>query len=430
VNRLQIVAACVLLAAALGGFMLRVSRDMRDFEVPWTTARRAAAVEPLYRAEDEHYQFKYLPAFAVLAIPLGLLPLTAAKGVWFLSSVALLVALIAFSVRLLPQKKKPVAFLTMSAILVLAKFYARELDMGQVNLPFAVAIVGALLAIKAKRDVLAVALIVLSIAIKPYGALLLPVVLVRRQPAAIVATAAGCLLLLLLPVPLYGWSGTIDLHKSWWDTVTETTAPNLLNPDNVSLASMYAKWFGVGGLSTTLAAASSLVLMVGVVIVFLRRRSVSFPEGLEGSLLLLLIPLLSPQGWDYVLLIATPAVVYLANDLETLPGPLRAMTVVAGLIIGLSLFDVMGRAAYAAFMAAAVITVCAMVLVGSMCMLEGCCLTPSPRPCTAFSFPDSLYRLTFRSQSTHGSKFRNRGTRLAAAHQLGPAAEVSNGARA
>ena len=369
-NRLRIVVAGVLLAAALGGFMLRVSRDMRDFEVPWTTARRAAAVEPLYRAEDEHYQFKYLPAFAVLAIPLGLLPLTVAKGIWFLSSVALLVALIAFSVRVLPEKKKPVAFLTISAILVLAKFYARELDMGQVNLPFAVAIVGALLALKAKREVLAVGLIVLAIAIKPYGALLLPVVLVRRQRAAIVATAVGCLMLVLLPVPLYGWSATVGLHQSWWETVTETTAPNLLNPDNVSLASMYAKWFGMSGVSTALATASALAIVAGVMIVFLRRRSVSFPEGLEGSLLLLLIPLLSPQGWDYVLLIATPAVMYLANYLDALPRPWRALTILAGLTIGLSLFDVMGRAAYAAFMGAAVISVCALILAASLVMLR------------------------------------------------------------
>ena len=53
-----------------------------------------------------------------------------------------------------------------------------------------------------------------------------------------------------------------------------------------------------------------------------------------------------------MLLIATPAVVYLANYLDRLPRPLRAMTVVAGLTIGLSLFDIMGRAAYAAFMGA------------------------------------------------------------------------------
>jgi glycosyl transferase family 87 len=369
-NRFQLLGGCVILAAALGAFVLRVSRDMRDSEVPWTAARRAAAAEPLYRAEDEHYQFKYLPAFAVLAIPLGVLPLQVAKGVWFVGSVALLIGLMALSIRLLPEQRKSTTLLVVSTIVVLAKFYARELDMGQVNLAFAMAVTAALLAIKTKRDMLAAALIVLSMAIKPYGALLLPVVVARRQRVGIVAAATGCLLLLLLPVPLYGWSGTVWLHQSWWETVTETTAPNLLNPDNVSLASMYAKWFGVSPLSTVLAAASALVLLAGVMMVFLRRRSVPFPEGLEGSLLLLLIPLLSPQGWDYVLLIATPAVVYLANYLDTLPGPWRAITVIAGLAIGLSLFDIMGRAAYAAFMGAAIISVCAMLLVSALGMLR------------------------------------------------------------
>jgi len=369
-NIVRLVAACALLAAALGAFVLRVSRDMHDSEVPWTAARRAAAAEPLYRAEDEHYQFKYLPAFAVLAIPLGVMPLAVAKGVWFVGSVTLLVGLMTLSVRLLPEQRKPTTLLVVSAIVVLAKFYARELDMGQVNLPFAMAVTGALLAMKTKRDLLAATLIVLSIAIKPYGALLLPVVVARRQRVGIVAAAIGCLLLLLLPVPLYGWSGTVDLHESWWETVTETTAPNLLNPDNVSLASLYAKWLGMTFLSTILAAASALVLLAAVMMVFLRRRSIPFPEGLEGSLLLLLIPLLSPQGWDYVLLIATPAIVYLANYLDTLPGPLRVITVIAGLTIGLSLFDIMGRAAYAAFMGAGIISVCALVLVAALTTLR------------------------------------------------------------
>jgi hypothetical protein len=133
---------------------------------------------------------------------------------------------------------------------------------------------------------------------------------------------------------------------------------------------MYAKWLGISVLSATLAAASALVLLVGVAMVFFRRRLVWAPEGLEGSLLLLLIPLLSPQGWDYVLLIATPAIIYLANYLDTLPRPMRALTVVAALTIGLSLFDLMGRAAYAAFMGAAVISVCALVLVGSLLTLR------------------------------------------------------------
>jgi hypothetical protein len=369
-SRLRLLVVCAILAAAFGAFTLRISRDMRDFEVPYTTAVRAAAAAPLYRAEDEHYQFKYLPAFAVLAIPLGLMPLQVAKGVWFVGSVGLLMALMMLSLRLLPKQRRSTTLLIVSAIVVLAKFYARELDMGQVNLIFAVAATGAFVAMKEGHDLLAALLLVFTIAIKPYGALLLPVLLVRRHRAATVASGVGVLLLFALPMPLYGWSGTIDLHESWWKTVTDTTAPNLLNPDNISLASMYAKWLGIGTLSATLAAASALVLVIVVAMVFFRRRSVWVPEGLEGSLLLLLIPLLSPQGWDYVLLIATPAVIYLANYQDQLPVPWRVVTVGAALTIGLSLFDLMGRAAYAAFMGAAVISVCALVLVAALAALR------------------------------------------------------------
>jgi hypothetical protein len=89
-------------------------------------------------------------------------------------------------------------------------------------------------------------------------------------------------------------------------------------------------------------------------------------DGLEGSLLLLLIPLLSPQGWDYVLLIATPAVIFLTNYWTALPSLWRGLTVVAGLTIGLSLFDLMGRTAYAAFMSVAAISLCALVLVAAL----------------------------------------------------------------
>jgi alpha-1,2-mannosyltransferase len=343
---------------------------MRDFEVWWTAAVRASAAQPLFRADDGHYQFKYLPAFAVLAMPLGVLPLPVAKPSWFFLSVALIVALIALSIRLLPEQRRPTWVLAVMVVLVMGKFYARELDLGQVNLVFTVAATAAFVAMKVQREMLAAALLVLTVAIKPYGVLLLPGLAIRRQRATAVAAAIGVGLLLLLPVPLYGVSGTIDLHWRWWQTVTATTPPNLLTPDNISIASMYGKWLGVGSRAVTLATATSLALLGAAAIVFLRRRTVSFPEGLEGSLLLLLIPLLSPQGWDYVLLMATPAVIYLANYQDLLPAPWRALTVVAALTIGLSIWDLMGRAAYSAFMDAAVLSVCAVVLVGVLVSLR------------------------------------------------------------
>ncbi len=118
--------------------------------------------------------------------------------------------------------------------------------------------------------------------------------------------------------------------------MTETTAPNLSIYDNVSLAGMFYRWVGPGELSARLAYGSGLFLLGVAALVFFLRRGITFPEGIEGALLLTLMPLLSPQGWDYVFLIATPAIVYLANYLDLLPRPLRVLTVVAVAVIAFS----------------------------------------------------------------------------------------------
>src|SRR5690606_16561849 len=99
-------------------------------------------------------------------------------------------------------------------------------------------------------------------------------------------------------------------------------------------------------------------------------RGVAHPEVLEGALLLTLIPLISPQGWDYVFLIATPAVALFANYDDRLPAAVRWTTWAAVATIGLSLFDLMGRERYAAFMSWSVITLCFLVLVGALVTLR------------------------------------------------------------
>ena len=76
-----------------------------------------------------------------------------------------------------------------------------------------------------------------------------------------------------------------------------------------------------------------------------RRQDSGDPLYLEAAALLLLIPLLSPQGWDYVFLIATPAIVYLANYLDLLPRSMRTVTIVAVATIAFSLFDLIAHAA-------------------------------------------------------------------------------------
>lgn len=192
----------------------------------------------------------------------------------------------------------------------------------------------------------------------------------RRQIASIAAAVLGLTIVLALPAASYGVQGNIALHRAWWRTVADSTAPNLTNADNVSVAALSAKWLGVGVTSAALAAALGLLLLVIAAVVFARRTGVKRPEALEAALLLTLIPLLSPQGWDYVFLLGTPAVLLLVNYSDRLPLALRVLTTLALATIGLSLFDIMGRARYATFMAWSGITICFFVVVAALTVLR------------------------------------------------------------
>ncbi len=362
---IALVAALTAFGAA-SAFPEKLSRKMPDLEVYWTAAVRASAAEPLYRAEDGHYQFKYLPAFAVLTAPAARIPLDAAKTAWFVISVVLLVALLAASVSLLPELRHPGWWVIAGTLVVMLKFYGHELVLGQMNALFAVLVVRAVSDLRRGREALAGALLALAIVVKPYAIIFTPWILARRRAGSIAALAIGTAALLALPAVMYGVRGDVALHRAWWTTVTASTAPNLTNADNVSIAAMWAKWIGSGSAAALLSSLTGAALLAAAVFVFMRRRTLNFPEGLEAALLLTCIPLLSPQGWDYVFLVATPAVMFVLNYFAVLPQGLRDATAAALVLIGFTTYDVIGRTAYSTFMMLSVITVCFFVVVAAL----------------------------------------------------------------
>lgn len=347
-----------------------IQNKLPDFEVYWTAAARASRAEPLYRASDEHYQFKYLPAFAIGMMPLAALPLPVAKRVWFGISVALLVLLLGLSLRLLPKPLRlPSWVIVTVSILSLAKFYAHELVLGQTNILFAVMALVSLSQLRQRHDVAAGALLAAMVVVKPYGLMFLPYLVVRRRPQAVMGFLIILALAVAIPALWYGFPGTVDLLRGWWSTVSSSTEPNLTNQDNISIPGMYAKWLGASAGATWLSVGTSGLLVVvcaGAVV----KSAPIFPEYLEIALLLTAIPLLSPQGWDYVLLLSTPAVMMLVDSLPRLPRPLRIATLACLATIGLTLYDLMGRAAYARVMAISLITLCYGVLVGGLAYLR------------------------------------------------------------
>ena len=347
-------------------YNVRIRREMVDF-ITWRRAVvRGLDAEPLYRPEDGHYQFKYLPTFALLMAPFGWLDPETGKMVWFAIEVVLLVALVRWSVAALPERRLSQRTLVWFAIVLMAKFYAHELLLGQTNLLLAVLILAGLLAVQNARPMTAGGLIGLAVFVKPYALILFPWLLVtQRWPAA--ATAAGVVAIgLLLPSVVYGWSGNLDLLGEWLRTVTDSTTSNLLNNDNVSIAAMWAKWVGPGALATGFASLTIVGALALAIVAWRRRRAVAAPEYLESALLMLLIPLLSPQGWDYVLLLATPAVVCLVDRWREFTRLWQWGLGVALALMSLTMFDIMGRALYGRFMALSLISVCALAIAAGL----------------------------------------------------------------
>ena len=359
-------ALLALLLLAAIAYQTRIRHEMIDFVTWRQSVVRAIHAEPLYRAEDGHYQFKYFPAFALMMAPFGALDENSGKMLWFALSIACLAALLYWSIDALPDRRRSKQALLWITFALMAKFYAHELVLGQVNLMLGALLLAALVAIRTGRSLLAGALVGFAVFIKPYALILVPWLFVTQRVSAAASAGLVVALGLIMPAAVYGWSGNLELLRGWWITVSDSTPPNLLGSDNVSFAAMWAKWLGVGALASGLALLTVTVVLILVVIAWWQRRAVSWPPYLEWALLMLLMPLISPQGWDYVLLLATPAVVCLVDRWGDLTIPWRWITGVALGVMGFTMFDILGRELYGRFMALSAITVCALVVAGGL----------------------------------------------------------------
>ena len=351
-------------------YIFKIAGRMEDYEVYVRAAARAIDAAPLYRPDDGHFQFKYLPAFAVVMLPLALVPEPVARAGWFALSVLILVLLLRWTVTVLPERLHSRAYLIGITFVLLAKFYAHEIELGQVNIALTALVVLALAQMRAGRELAAGLLIAAAIVLKPYVVLLVPWLVARRRMASVAGALGGIVLALLLPAVVYGFDGNLQLLNEWWRTVTDTIGPNLVDVNNVSAASVFARWLGPGPLAQALAVALVCALLIVAALVFLKRSGIPTPEPLEAGLLLTMMPIISPQGWDYVFLLSTLATMLLVNYRAQLPKGIRVAVTAALMIIAFVIYDVVGRTAYLQFMRLSMITICYLVVIGGVAVLR------------------------------------------------------------
>jgi hypothetical protein len=342
--------------------------ELVDFAVPRTAAARFTAAEPLYRPEDGHYQYKYLPTFAQLMAPFTWVSKDVAEFTWFALTVAMTWAFVRLSLAALPDRRRSTQALVWLTLLLTGKFLVKELALGQFNLPVALLMLGAVMAAQRGRGLAAGASIAAGVFVKPYALVLVPWLAWTLGWRPLVpfglVLAAG----LLLPAVSYGWNGNLTLLHEWYRTVAETTEPNLLSPENISFASMWAKWIEPGKAAAGLALASAVGAVAAGLFVMSRRRHVAEPNYLEGAYCFVLVPLLSPQGWDYVLVLALPAYMCLVDRWRDLTPAWRAAALMGFILTSFTIFDVLGRPLYTLLMDLAAVSVGAVLV--AVCLVR------------------------------------------------------------
>jgi len=368
----RIVRVCIfLLIVGLAYGLLRYKRDgVDDFAVYRTAGARAAVAADLYRDEDGHYQYKYLPLFAFVMIPFAWLPLEVATAIWFVITAWLVWLFIGIAARLLPDRRVAMQPLIWIATFFTAKFWGLELIHGQTNVLLGLLALGAVAAAMRGRPAIAGACVAAAVFVKPYALVLLPWLVVGPGVTALVSFAGALVAGLLLPAVAYGWTGNLVALQEWARGVTSTTAPNLLVLENISFAAFWAKHLGIGTTAAALALLCVAVLGAAALVAIALRRRVATPDYLDVALLLLIVPLVSPQGWDYVLLLGVPAVMLLVDRFRAQPVPWKVTFLLAIATTNFLLFDVFRRTIYVLLTGAGAATLGAVALVASLIALR------------------------------------------------------------
>ena len=366
------VQVCIfLLIVALAYGLLRFKREgVDDFVVYRTAGARAAVAADLYRDEDGHYQYKYLPLFAFAMIPFAWLPLEVATAIWFVICCWMVWLFIGISVRLLPDRRLAVGTLIGVCMFFTAKFWGLELIHGQTNVLLGLLVLGAVAAAGRARPGIAGALVAAAVFVKPYALVLLPWLLVGPGVTAIISFAGALLIGLLLPAVAYGWAGNLIALQDWVRGVSTTTGPNLMTRENISFAAFWAKTMGIGSTAAALALVCAALTGVAALAALALRRRVAKPDYLDVALLLVLVPLISPQGWDYVLVLGIPAVMLLIDRFPTQPLAWKVTFVLAIAMTNFMLYDVYRRTLYHLFAEAGAMTLGAVALVAVVIRLR------------------------------------------------------------
>jgi hypothetical protein len=358
-------------------FLFRVKNDMIDFQVNYEAGKRLRMAETPYRFEDGHYMFKYLPSSAFLYLPLSYLSLDLAKGIWFFFTIFCSLTLFRLSFLLVPSTTEKSKWLMVIPPLILIKYFFREIDLGQIN-----TLVTLILLImiwhlehqteerRHKEDIYTGLLWGLAVALKPYALIFLPYFLLKSKWRTLLSGMCILSIAILIPSLYYGLSGNFIVLEEWISTLSQSTPTLLTTWDNISVIAFFSKWTGNPQLSFVLAVIFLFVLALLVLFLIIMGKRVEKAAVLECSVLLFLIPLASPLGWDYNLLMSILGLMIIVHNFPYYTKIWRVILFGNFLIIFFSVYDIIGKDLYSTFMSLSITTLNFLLLIGYLSFLR------------------------------------------------------------
>ena len=350
---------------------------MIDFEVNYKAGHRIMQAETLYRVEDGHYQFKYSPFSSLIYIPLSYLPLDVAKGIWYFIVLISTGFLLYISQRLLSSEGKNAWILPILTFLILARYFLRELQLGQINTLIALLLILMIWLLNRGEKLSsswgeknAGLVWGLSTALKPYALIFLPYFLIKKKWQALGFGLIFLAISLLMPSLFYGFRGNFEVLKVWQSSLSKSTPQLLDSQDNISIVAFFMKRTENLKLSIYLYGFVLVAIALFLLYIILKGLKMNEPLLLDCAIILALIPLVSPLGWDYNLLFSVLGVMIILHSFIKYPKFWRALLLTNFLVIFFSLYAILGRKLYADFMSLSIITINFTIVIAGLSYLR------------------------------------------------------------
>lgn len=329
--------------------------SMYDFEVYYRAAGRILQAENLYRPiEDGHYYFKYAPVSAIYFLPFTIFGLQMAKVIFWLLSAGIIAHIVLLSVQMAGgwegSSSRRVLMITLLTFMIHLVFIEFEIHLGQVNIILLWLYLLAIRSYQKDHWFLVALYLALSLFIKPFGLILLPFLILRRQWSSSIGFIVLVTLLAALPLLFFrSVHSTIDQYQLWLgELVIELgNKQDLLLPGNHSMFSLILRysplrWFVRSENSQMVYQLCVLIaLAAGFLILIVRIREKSYHEFILMSLLVAMIPLLAYTNINLFMFVLPLTAIVLVQFME-MKVVFRILAVAGMILLGFNWRDLWG----------------------------------------------------------------------------------------